>query len=314
MTKFKKFIKKFGLIKFILEKRHGFIFMRNQLRYRKDIAKSLIDGNLLKNLDSSSSSHWIPRIKLVKESPDNDKIKHVANSAQFNKDFNFILHNGIIIDPLSYYGLPVLEMLYRNRGVHEPEEEYAFQEILTKIPQNATMIELGAYWSFYSMWFNRTVKNAKNYMIEPKYIESGIKNFKLNNMNGDFTKAFVSNKSEKPTEDNDIPTLCLDDFVSIKNIQFIDILHSDIQGFEYKMLEGAQNVLNTKKVGYIFISTHSEELHQQCYDHLTLKGYDLVCASNIDESYSWDGLLIFKNPNYKGIEKVNISKRKSINN
>ena len=164
MTNIVKYLKKIAPIKLILEKRHQFIYERNQLKHRKAIANSLVKGTLLKNMDATSKKHWLPRIELVQKSPDNNKINHVANSAKFTEDFNFILHNGIIIDPLSYYGLPVLEMLYKNRGVHEPEEEYAFQEVLTRIPQNATMVELGSYWSFYSMWFNKTVDNAKNYM------------------------------------------------------------------------------------------------------------------------------------------------------
>lgn len=311
MTKFIRFLKKFTPIKLIIEKRHKFIFQRNQLKYKKTIAKSLVNGTLLKNVDRSTKDHWLPRIELVQESPDNTKIKHVANSATFNKDFNFILHNGLIMDPLSYYGLPVLEMLYKNKGVHEPEEEYAFQEILTKIPQNATMIELGAYWSFYSMWFHSVVHGAKNYMIEPEYLESGIKNFELNNMSGSFTKAFISDKSEKSAKESETPTICIDDFVSSKNIEFIDILHSDIQGFEYKMLRGAQNILDAKKIGYIFISTHSMELHQKCLEYLISKGFELVCSSDLEESYSWDGLLVFKNPEYLGFNKINISKRKS---
>jgi hypothetical protein len=44
------------------------------------------------------------------------------------------------------------------------------------------MIELGAFWSFYSMWFNKEVENAINYMVEPDSFNlgQGKRNFKLN--------------------------------------------------------------------------------------------------------------------------------------
>ena len=46
------------------------------------------------------------------------------------------------------------------------------------------MIELGSYWSFYTIWFNKVVKNAKNYCIEPDIdnLTIGKKNAELNNV------------------------------------------------------------------------------------------------------------------------------------
>jgi hypothetical protein len=38
-----------------------------------------------------------------------------------------------------------------NRGVHEPLEEFVFQEVLKRLPEACAMIELGAYWGHYSM-------------------------------------------------------------------------------------------------------------------------------------------------------------------
>ena len=310
MNQIKRFLKRFALIRIILEKRNSIILEKRYFNRKKNIAKTLESGSLVEMLGQEERDYWMPRIKLVQESTDNNKINHVPNTATFNKDYNLVLHNGILIDPLSYYGLPVLEMLFKNKGIHEPEEEYAFQEVLKGIPDSAVMIELGSYWSFYSMWFNSIIKEAKNYMIEPEFMDSGIKNFEINNMNGDFTKAFISDCSEKSKIDAGIPMICIDDFVDEKNIEFVDILHSDIQGYEFKMLVGAEKLLDKKNVGYIFISTHSMELHSQCSEHLRSKGYLLVCSSDLDESYSWDGLLVFKNPDYHGLEAIDISKRK----
>lgn len=263
--------------------------------------------SLLEYTDKEISRHWLPRIKIVQESLDNGKIEYVPGAGTFNDDGNLVMHNGLLISPLSYYNFPMLELLFKNKGVHEPQEEYAFQEVLKHIPEGAIMLELGAYWSFYSMWFNAEVKRAKNYLIEPENIDAGITNFKLNEMEGDFTQAYISDNSKEII--NGVPTVCIDDFVQEKNIEFVDILHSDIQGHEFKMLMGAEELLGKMNVGYVFVSTHSNKIHAQCLAHLTSKGYDLVCAYDLDESYAFDGLIVCKNPSYPGLDAVDVSKR-----
>jgi hypothetical protein len=266
-------------------------------------------GSALGMLGRKAKRHWEPRIRLVQESSDNNKINYVPNAGTFNEDENLIMHNGLLIAPLSYYNFPMLELLLLNKGVHEPQEEYVFQEVLKHIPDGAVMLELGAYWSFYSMWFNSEVENANNFLIEPEDISSGITNFGLNKMKGDFTKAYISDNSSDTI--NGTRTVCVDDFIDEKNIEFIDVLHSDIQGYELKMLMGAERLLDSKRVGYIFISTHSNILHYQCMEYLELKGYKLVCSYDMDESYSWDGLIVFKNPDYNGLDAIDVSKRKA---
>ena len=49
-------------------------------------------------------------------------------------------------------------MLLENKGVHEPQEEKAFLEVLNYVEKGSTMIELGSYWGFYSLWFNKKIK------------------------------------------------------------------------------------------------------------------------------------------------------------
>ena len=73
------------------------------------------------------------------------------------------LHNGNKV-PLAgdgaYYG-PFSQILIVNRGVHEPLEEYVFQETLKKLPEVPVMIELGAYWAHYSMWLKKLRPHAQ---------------------------------------------------------------------------------------------------------------------------------------------------------
>lgn len=285
---------------FKLQKRKS---LRNNLI---EIKKRIAADDLLKDWHGDELAEWEYRINTVLSSPDNSKINSCKDGGTLKGNY-LIMHNGLKIDPLSYYGYPLLKMMLQNRSIHEPQEEFVFQEVLKEMPHTATMLELGAYWSYYSMWFNKKVDNPINYMIEPENIQSGINNFKLNRLKGYFFQYFIS---DHPSINEDgSETISVDSFVEKKQIGFIDILHSDIQGYEYLMLQGATRLLSEKKIGYVFISTHSNELHQQCKEFMDALNFIMVCSANIDESYSHDGLLVYKNPAYKGIEKVEISLR-----
>src|SRR5262249_31433891 len=64
-----------------------------------------------------------------------------------------IMHNGIKVLAGGYYGRWMQDLIVRCRGVHEPQEEVVFAEIMKHLPDNGTMIELGGFWSYYSIWF-----------------------------------------------------------------------------------------------------------------------------------------------------------------
>ncbi len=251
---------------------------------------------------------WKNRIEIVKASPDNHKIKTVPDAGKITPRYQ-IMHNGLKIHLGSYYNMGNAVLLRDNRGIHEPQEEYVFQEVLKALPEGAGMMELGSYWAFYSMWFHDKVKGAKCFMIEPDphKMNFGKLNFALNGMAGTFENGFISSDSDLK---KNIPVLTVDHLMEMNKIDFLDVLHSDIQGYEFKMLEGAEKGLRQQKFGYIFISTHSNELHTQCIKKLQEFNYSIVCEANLDESYSWDGLVVAKNVNYKGPENIEISKRK----
>ncbi len=302
----KRFIKKTFIYSWYISLYIKYLERKKKQFLINDIKERIISKNLLKDLTVEELDYWDKRIETALASEDNARIKCVKNAGKI-KGHLLVMHNGIVIEPLTYYGFPVLKMLVDNKGIHEPQEEYAFQQVLKEMPAGATMIELGAYWAFYSMWFNKSVQNANNYMIEPIHLDEGIKNFRLNKLRGNFFRAYVGDTS-KVAEDG-IDIISVDSFTKENNISFVDILHSDIQGFELLMLKGAINLLSEKRVGYIFISTHSNELHADCMKFLESLDYLQVCSANLQESYSWDGLLVYKNPEFKGVQKLDISLR-----
>lgn len=272
------------------------------------IKKMISEDKLLSELDSVEKKAWEDRIEITLSSADNLDIPRHSDAGTIQDNY-LAMHNGLKVDPLSYYGLPPLKLLVDNKGVHEPQEEKIFQEVLKKMPDNAVMLELGSYWSFYSMWFYSLVKNARCYMIEAELpnIKIGEKNFRINNMKGFFYQAFLGDRTFITHKGERYITV--DDFVKKNEIKFIDLLHSDIQGYEYKMLKGAEETFAKKKVGYVFISTHSNEIHSDCLNFLKKFNFNIIAEANLNESYSMDGIIAGRAPYIDGVQSVEISKR-----
>jgi hypothetical protein len=250
---------------------------------------------------------WKQRIDLVKSSPDNAKIKIVNNAGVLYPDHQ-LMHNGLKITLGSYYDYGNTVLLRENKGVHEPQEEYVFQEVLKILPSNAVMMELGSFWAFYSMWFLSALPRAKAFMVEPDphKMNFGKLNFKLNNLRGVFDLGFISDHNDLKTS---IPTLSVDYLVEKHNIDFLHVLHCDIQGYELKMLHGANSILKKKKVGFVFISTHSNQLHNDCEKYLQSVDYSIICSANLDETYSWDGLIVAQSSQYLKPLEIEINKK-----
>jgi len=220
-----------------------------------------------------------------------------AGSTDGNK---IILHNDIKIYDNCYYN-DFTKIFKLNKGVHEPSEERSFSKVLRFIDDQSTMIELGSYWSFYSMWFLKEKKFGKSFCIEsdPECLNIGISNFELNNLKGDFTQGFIGKNG-----------LDLNEFIKIKNIDYVDILHSDIQGYELEMLQQISDLLILKKIKYLFISTHSNSLHQDCINFLEENQYRIITSADFDnETFQYDGFILACPNHIHEIENFRIGNR-----
>jgi hypothetical protein len=168
------------------------------------------------------------------------------------------------------------------------------------------MLELGAYWGFYSLSLLQQRPLARCYLLEPDAanLYCGKTNFKLNHRQGHFTKARVADAPDKEP-----PTISLDHFCNTHSIDQLHILHADIQGYEGAMLAGAQHMLSTGKVDYVFISTHSNALHYACMEQLESWGYTIVAAANMEETFSVDGLICAQHHSLEAPGIIDISKK-----
>lgn len=228
-----------------------------------------------------------------------------------------LMHNGLLVAADGYYGDFVTQIIERMKGHHEPQEEKVFHEVLKVVAPGSTMIELGCYWAYYSLWFQKAVKNARNFMIEPAKgaLECGRRNFQLNGMRGDFTQARIGRTSSKGWQaaraeagNAEAPTVCVSDFVRAKGIEKVSLLHSDIQGFEYEMLQGCGDLITGRQIEFVFISTHSLKGHFQCLKYVTRNGYTIIAEHTPKESYSEDGLIV-GTASPSAVPRVQISKR-----
>lgn len=205
------------------------------------------------------------------------------------------MHNGLRIHAGSYYGWGSQRILELNKGCHEPQEERAFAQVLDHLPTGASMIELGAYWSFYSLWFATRIEQSKNWMVEPEAgnREKGESNFALNAKPGTFVQAYVGRQH---TPHGDPPQISVDGLMAEHQIDHLNLLHSDIQGYELDMLHGAKQGLEAKTIDHVFISTHSNQLHRDCITFLSDHGYLIRHDIDLEATFSHDGLIVAQSP------------------
>jgi FkbM family methyltransferase len=272
------------------------------------------------------------RIFITTQCKDCDHIRKVKNAGKVFKLKKYsyqLMHNGIKVLKDGYHGRGITEIVKLCTGHHEPQEEKVFFNILKKIKKNGLMIEFGAHWSYYSLWFNKEIDNSSNIMVEPDLnnMDIGKFNFKINDAKGEFINAFVSDveiktKFERESDNKilEIPSITLDGLIKRKKISHVDLLHVDVQGWELKMLQGSINSIKKNKIRFIFISTHHHTIshdpliHQKCLKFIKKHGGYIVSEHSIYESYSGDGLIVASFDRKDCNFKVPISYNRSSNN
>ena len=232
----------------------------------------------------AAGADLIGRFREVISDPLNLLIERVPRAGVVEGN-DVYLHNGNrvpVSGPGAYCG-PFSQLLVINRGVHEPLEEYVFQEVLKSLPVSPLMIELGAYWAHYSMWLKKERSKATAIMIEREanYLGVGRANFARNGLSGEFIQAPVSKGHWE-----------LDPFIKSRGISGVNILHVDIDGYEAELLDGARDTLGKALVDYLFVLTHSQTLHQRITSKLAEFGYRVEVSSDFDnDTTSCDGLV-----------------------
>jgi hypothetical protein len=116
---------------------------------------------------------------------------------------------------------------------------------------------------------------------------------------GSAHKEMVSIKSDSdPSAVISVPIFSIDGLMSDLKIKKVDLLHMDVQGYEMDALEGTKKAIESKKVRFIFISTHhylfskSPMTHADCLSFVKNMGGHIISSHTIPESFSGDGLIV----------------------
>jgi FkbM family methyltransferase len=272
----------------------------------------------IKGLDPHRLESAIPlvgaadeRIQMAARCHDADRIAKVGNAGTIVEEPDGtrvqIMHNGIKVIANGYYGEWMGELIRRCKGHHEPQEEVVFHEVLKHIPPAATMIELGGYWSFYSIWFLTQGEIRRSLVIEPDpaHLEVGRTNARLNRCTPEFIQAFASRNPAQPapfqTETSGnipLPAVSVSSLMETRGIPHLDILHCDCQGAELEILESCGDLFAADRIDWVFVSTHSHHIsgdplsHQRCLAVLLNAGATIVAEHDVQESFSGDGLIV----------------------
>jgi FkbM family methyltransferase len=250
------------------------------------------------------------RIEMTCSCHDCDPIPRVADAgtvATFRNRSVQVMHNGVRVLAGAYQGDWRVEVIRRLRGCHEPQEEVVFWETMKRLPASPTMIELGAFWAYYSCWFLKDRPAGRVFCVEPDpgNLSIGQTNLQLNDQQATFIQATVAATPLGPKPffcESDgairkVPAVSVDGLVHDYGIPHIDVLLSNIQGAETAMLEGCRETIRAGKLRFLFVSTHHHSIshdpltHQKCLAFIREQGGHILAEYTVTESFSGDGLI-----------------------
>lgn len=220
-----------------------------------------------------------------------------------------IMHNGLQVKAGGYHGDWMAQIIRSLQGHHEPQEELVFHHILRYARHNSLIVELGAYWSYYSLWYLNEIPGSSAICIEPdpNNLRLGQYNASLNGLEDriDFHNGCVGGESRERVElrcesDGQMHTLpCLDMAAvsRLANERTIEILHMDVQGAELPFIRSMVSAAEHKRLRFVIVSTHhssisgSRTTHVDCRQSLLELGGVILAEHDVQQSYSGDGLI-----------------------
>jgi len=219
-----------------------------------------------------------------------------------------IMHNGVRVIAGGYPpGGWMMELIKRLRGHHEPQEEAVFHAVMKYMPSNATSLEFGGHWSYYSLWFLQGFAETRRAFViepDPNNLSVGRQNAAINGCPIFFTQGFVGSKSEpqfhfttETAGSIPLPMIRIPDFLERNQIETLDLMHSDSQGVEFEVLQTCEAFLRAGKIRFVIVSTHRQIYsrdpltHQRCLHLLRHFGGRILAEHDVHESFSGDGLI-----------------------
>jgi len=221
-----------------------------------------------------------------------------------------IMHNGIKVVHGGYYGDWMAHIIRGLRGHHEPQEELIFHTLMRYVRNRSMMVELGAFWAYYTQWFLREIPDSIALCVEPDAgnLSIGTRNAALNGTTDRirFINAWVGGEHlpihSAPTETSDslsvLPMLNCSAVLDLCAKPYVELLHMDIQGAETAFLQSIDSATAQNRLRFIMVSTHhssisgSKSTHLDCMERLRDLGATILIEHDVIESFSGDGLIL----------------------
>jgi FkbM family methyltransferase len=256
----------------------------------------------------AATPDWDAIAARIRATPEFARIPLHPKAGLIEDNRQYFFDGGVTTYPWGEPGLHRLVEL--TRGAPEPQEILPYLEAFDTLPRDATVVELGAGWAFYTVVAGRRLPQSKLFAVEanPQLLEITRRNIALNgladrttvlhaaawNVDGEtlnFREAgygsWVHHRGEYA-----VPSLSVDGFRATHGLNRIHVLHMDVQGAELKVLDGAARSLAEATIDHVFIGTHSDELHEQCRARLEACGFTIVVSHDLSQSASGDGVLV----------------------
>ena len=226
----------------------------------------------------------------------NDKIKR--SNIKFKK-------NKLILGKYEFQTIENDKGISTELQIYESHEPLTTHLMIKELKENMVCVDLGSNIGYYAVIESNIIgESGKIFAIEPSPINFPILRLNLENQKknnflacniaiGDKNEDMefiISTKSNwsKIRMNNEninsgdkiikIPVKTLDSFVIENNITKIDILRMDVEGFEYNIILGANNVLEKYKPK-IFVEIHKMYLGKEktceIFNDLKNKGYEI---------------------------------------
>ena len=218
-----------------------------------------------------------------------------------------IMHNGIRVRADGYCGDWMTSIIKGLRGHHEPQEEAIFHAILPRCRPGCWIVELGAWWAYYTNWYLKEVPDSRAICVEPDAVHRQLtqENLRLNGQTAQIlagcvglTEGTVELFAETEQRSIKVPCFNAAAIDRLTNQQPIEIMHLDVQGAETDFLQSLTDFPDRSRLRFTFVSTHharisgSARTHADCLEILQSLDAVILTEHSISESYSGDGLIV----------------------
>jgi len=222
-----------------------------------------------------------------------------------------VMHNGVEVVYGGYHGDWMAHVIRALRGHHEPQEERIFHSLMDYVRDRSLIVELGAFWAYYSNWYLKEIPFSRAICVEsdPHNIGIGRQTVELNQTSERlrFIEAWIGRDQKEShsaaTETSGevavtLPMIHFPRLCEIADGECIELLHMDIQGAELPFLESIDPAAKPGQVRFLVVSSHHSSIsgsattHEDCLERLRSIGASILVEHDVFESFSGDGLIV----------------------